>query len=184
MLTNALHMTEVKNISLSPTLCEFKFDSGYILWYHSVTEKSWSKSSYINLCEDVPGKVITNANQLWSVYKALDNNFTAGMFFLMKEGIMPMWEDPGNSNGGYWSFKVSRKNSNDVWKKLTAGFVGNSLTDDSKNMNCITGISISPKISNCIMKIWNNNYKITDLTIFTKEIDYLEPNTIRYNKNN
>ena len=177
-------MTEFNDISLLNKLSEFKFDSGYILWYHSVTEKSWSKSSYINLCEDIPGKVITDANQLWSIYKALDNTFTAGMFFLMRKGILPTWEDPSNSNGGYWSFKVSKRNSNDVWKKLTAGLVGNSLTCDSKNMTYITGISISPKISNCVMKILNNNSKITDVNIFTKEIDYLEPTTLRYNKHN
>ena len=51
-------------------------------------------------------------------------------------------------------------------------------------MTYITGISISPKISNCVMKIWNNNSKITDVNIFTKEIDYLEPTTLRYNKHN
>ena len=163
---------------------EFNFDTGYILWYHSVTDKSWAKSSYINLCQDIPDKNIKNANELWSIFHALDNNFTAGMFFLMKDGILPMFEDPQNSNGGYWSFKVSKKESNSVWMKLTAGLVGNSLTLNSENMKCITGISISPKISNCVMKIWNNNSKINDLTIFTKEIDYLNPETLRYNIHN
>ena len=161
---------------------EFKLDSGYVLWYHSVTEKSWAADSYINLCQDVPGKVIKTAKQLWSVYKALENNFTAGMFFLMKEGIMPMWEDPGNKNGGYWSFKVPKRSSNDVWNKLSAGLVGNSMTDDSKNMTSITGISISPKISNCVMKIWNNTSKVSKTDIFNKEIDYLDAGTLRYNK--
>jgi len=161
---------------------DFKLDTGYVLWYHSVIEKSWDANSYINLCEDIPDKVIRTAKQLWHVYSALDNNFTAGMFFLMKEGIMPMWEDPGNAKGGYWSFKVTKKSSNLTWKKLTAGLVGNSLIVNSKKMSCITGISISPKISNCVMKIWNNNSKITDCYMFTKEIDYLDPAIIRYNK--
>jgi hypothetical protein len=161
---------------------EFKLDFGYVLWYHSVVEKSWKANSYINLCEDIPGKVIRTAKQLWSVYAALDDNFTAGMFFLMKEGIMPMWEDPGNSHGGFWSYKVPKRNSNDVWKKLSAGLVGNSLTVDSKNMSCMTGISISPKISNCVMKIWNNNSRINNCHMFTKEIDYFDPATTRYNK--
>ena len=34
------------------------------------------------------------------------------------------------------------------------------------------------------MKICNNSSKINDLTIFTKEIDYLNPETLRYNKHN
>ena len=102
-------MTENNNIILPDSLDEFKFDTGYVLWYHSVTEKSWNKNSYINLCEDLPGKVIRNADQLWGIYNALDYNFTAGIFFLMKEGIMPLWEDISNSKGGYWSFKVLKK---------------------------------------------------------------------------
>ena len=181
-------MTEQKNENdninekTDNVIGEFKLDSGYVLWYHSVVEKSWSKDSYINLCQDVPGKVIRTATQLWNIFSALDNNFTAGMFFLMKEGIMPMWEDPSNAKGGYWSFKVSKRNSNDIWRKLSAGLVGNSLTSDADKMTYITGISISPKISNCVMKIWNSTSKITDCYMFTKEIDYLDPSSLRYNK--
>lgn len=160
---------------------EIEFETGYVLWYHSVTEKSWKADSYINLCQDLPGNKIKTVKQLWGIYKTLHNNFTAGMFFLMKEGIMPTWEDPGNEKGGYWSFKVPKKNSNDVWKNITAGFVGNSLTVESKNMNYMTGISISPKISNCVIKIWNNDHKMSDRYIF-EEIDYLDPESIRYNK--
>ena len=59
-------------------------------------------------------------------------------------------------------------------KKITAGLVGNSLTIDNKNMKYITGISISPKTSNCVMKIWNNNCVINNASLFTKEIDYLK----------
>jgi hypothetical protein len=172
---------ETKN--LNELRKNMRFENGYVLWYHSVVEKSWNKESYINLCEDIPGKVIINADQLWGIFNALNDNFTAGMFFIMKEGILPMWEDPGNYNGGFWSFKVPKRNSNDVWKKLTAGLFGNSLTVDSKHMSSITGISISPKISNCVMKIWNNTSKVTDLYMFTKEIDYLDPTSIRYTKN-
>lgn len=184
-ISNAIVMTEeTKNLNEIKELSEkMTFECGYVLWYHSVVEKSWSKESYINLCEDIPGKVIKNAVQLWGVFNALCNNFTAGMFFIMKEGILPMWEDPGNANGGFWSFKVPKRNSNDVWKKLTAGLVGNSLTVNSKNMSSLTGISISPKISNCVMKIWNNTSNVTDLYMFTKEIDYLDSASIRYTKN-
>jgi hypothetical protein len=117
--------------------------------------------------------------QLWGVYKTLKNNFTAGMFFLMREGVLPIWEDEKNKNGGYWSYKVPKKQSNDIWLKLSAALVGNTLTDD---MLTITGISVSPKITNCVMKIWNSDSSICKTDIFTKEIDYLDKETLRYNK--
>ena len=50
-------------------------------------------------------------------------------------------------------------------------------------MKIITGISISPKISNCVMKIWNST-QMSDVDIFTKEIDCLDQNSLRYNKHN
>ena len=59
----------------------FTFDKEYVLWYHSVTEKSWRKESYINLCVDLPEKCIRNGIELWQVYNTLQNQFTAGMFF-------------------------------------------------------------------------------------------------------
>ena len=174
--------TEIETSIQNNNIKDYPLENGYILWYHSVVDKSWEKDSYINLCQDLPGKVIKTANQLWSIFSFFNNNFTAGMFFLMKEGIMPMWEDPGNSNGGYWSCKVTKRNSNDIWKKISAGFIGNSLTSDNDKMKSITGISISPKISNCVMKIWNNTSKISSCDMFTEEIDCLSPSSIRYNK--
>jgi len=163
-------------------MSEFKFDNGYVLWYHSVTEKSWKLDSYVNLCQDLPDKMIRNAEQLWSIYKKLDNNFTAGMFFLTKKGVTPLWEDPTNINGGFWSFKVPKRISDEVWKKLTASLVGNTLTSNIDYMKSITGISISPKISNCVMKILNSNSNLNECDLFTKEIDYLNQDIIRYNK--
>lgn len=161
---------------------EFKLDGEYVLWYHSVLEKKWTADSYINLCQDIPEKSVSTAKQLWEVYDVLENNFTAGMFFLMRKGIMPTWEDPQNSEGGFWSYKVPKKKSNISWKQLSAGFVGNSLTANPENIQYITGISISPKISNCVIKIWNNTSEMNDCSILTKEIDCLDPTTIRYNK--
>jgi hypothetical protein len=158
---------------------DIQLETGYVLWYHSVTEKSWEKDSYINLCQDLPDKTIRSVKQLWGVYKTLKNNFTAGMFFLMREGVLPIWEDEKNKNGGYWSYKVPKKQSNDIWLKLSAALVGNTLTDD---MLTITGISVSPKITNCVMKIWNSDSSICKTDIFTKEIDYLDKETLRYNK--
>lgn len=166
--------SEIKDIIL---------DNKYVLWYHSVENKSWEKDSYINLCQDFPNNVISTANQLFSIYNSIKNNFTAGMFFLMKEGVFPSWEDASNINGGCWSCKVPKKKTNEMWNKMSAGLIGNTLTSDQKYIKSITGISISPKISNCVLKIWNNSSELNNCEIFTKEIDYLNQSCIRYNKN-
>ena len=54
--------------------------------------------------------------------------------------------------------------------------------ENSENEELINGISIGPKINNCIFKIWNASYKSltnkslrTDIDIFANnEIFYLE----------
>ena len=102
------------------------------------------------------------------------------MFFNKKGGNAFM----GRSNKYKWwilVFESSKRISDEVWKKLTASLVGNTLTSNIDYMKSITGISISPKISNCVMKILNSNSNLNECDLFTKEIDYLNQDIIRYN---
>lgn len=155
----------------------------FVVWYHSVTNTSWSKNSYENLCDGLPDKSVETIRDLCQVYASYQKNVTAGMFFLMRKGIMPMWEDPANAKGGYWSFKVPKRSSNDVWLQLTSAFVGNTLLKDSSKSDQITGISASPKISNCVMKIWNRDRSFSSKNVFTEKIDFLEPGSLMYKAN-
>lgn len=155
------------------------FDSEYKIWYHSITEKSWSKDSYINLCKDFKDEKINNSFDLGGIYTKLNNNFNAGMFFLMKKDILPLWEDPHNVNGGYWSLKIPKKKSTETWLKLSASFVGNTLLNHEKDMANITGISISPKISNCVIKVWVA--KKNKIDTFNKKMDFIQFDNMRFN---
>ncbi len=159
---------------------DVEFSDSYTLWYHDVMDSSWTKESYKNLCKGVTVEDSVNTGkQLWGVYHSFHSNITAGMFFLMRKGILPLWEDEANEKGGFWSFKVPKNASNEVWATLTAAFVGNTLTKVPGNMREITGISVSPKISNCVMKIWVRSNK-TKATDFQSEIKYLEPSLLIY----
>ena len=79
------------------------------------------------------------------------------MLFLMRKGINPTWEDPKNVNGGCFSFKV---NNNDVyksWTNLSYLLTGETLSNNHRLQEKISGITISPKKSFCIIKIWLQN---------------------------
>jgi hypothetical protein len=155
----------------------------FVVWYHSITNNSWAQDSYINLCENLPNKSVSTVVDLTRIYSAFQHNVTAGMFFLMRKGIMPLWEDPNNKQGGVWSFKVVKRHSNEVWLQLTAAFVGNCLLSNPEDSYEITGISVSPKISNCVMKIWNRDRKKNSKNIFNNNVQYLEPSTLIYKEN-
>jgi translation initiation factor 4E len=121
----------------------------WTLWAHLPHDIDWSVNSYkpilsfssveeaVALCETLPDKMIKNC-----------------MLFLMRQGIQPVWEDPKNRKGGCFSYKVNNKSVSDAWKKLSYSLIGETLTEDMGLLQQINGITISPKKSFCIIKIW------------------------------
>jgi len=148
------------SIVLTATSTEPLSDN-WVLWFHRVDNDKWDLNSYTELCtlsdlEDFHGMF----NTFFNITEKMTAN--AGMFFLMREGVTPMWEDKRNRNGGMWSYKVPKKEGNilksDVtWKHICAACVGMTLTKNPEDMKYITGLSISPKLDNCIIKIWTGD---------------------------
>jgi hypothetical protein len=99
----------------------------------------------------------------------------ACMLFVMKDGIAPMWEDPKNRNGGSFSYKVSNKNVCEVWRELNYVLVGETISNTSSFVNCVTGITISPKKNFCIIKIWMSNCDNQNPANVTTEVKGLIP---------
>ena len=96
------------------------------------------------------------------------------MFFLMKENIKPIYEDPKNKNGGYWSMRITKKDSDIFWKKIVYYLCIDQITDTSKNELLINGLSISPKVNNNIFKIWNSDYKNINKKCIRNDLDFIQ----------
>ena len=83
----------------------------WVLWAHLPHDTDWSLKSYIRIMElssmehviginnTIPPKMIKNC-----------------MLFLMRKGVIPMWEDEKNRNGGCFSYKIANKNVFRCWK--------------------------------------------------------------------
>ena len=150
---------------------EYNINCKWVLWFHSLTENKWTKTSYKELCE------INSLTDLKSLMDILNmQHLQNGMYFLMRENIFPNWEDPDNREGGCWSYKVSSKKIKSIWDKLLENCIIENILDpeDTKsdddniqfNMDEINGISISPKKEFNIIKIWNKNSdKVIDLKL-------------------
>tara|TARA_B110000037_G_scaffold184797_2_gene213874 strand:+ start:1155 stop:1601 length:447 start_codon:yes stop_codon:yes gene_type:complete len=134
------------------------------MYFHEVNNSKWGVDSYIKISD------IKNLNDLLYLYKKIPN-YTSGMFFLMKGDIAPIYEDKRNINGGVWTFKLSKKHCDIFWKELCILFCQNKITKDGKNDNIINGMSISPKISNIIFKLWIS--KNSDINILRNDINNL-----------
>ena len=132
---------------------------------HLPHDTDWTLSSYkhifkyttiedtIAITETLPEKKIKNC-----------------MLFIMRDGILPTWEDSKNRNGGCFSYKVSNKNVVEVWKDLTYVLVGESVSNLIPFVSSVTGITISPKKNFCIIKIWMTDCKNQNPAVVSTEV--------------
>lgn len=139
----------------------------WVLWNHGLHDKSWTNDSYRDLY---------SIKNLFDVKTILDNlsveYLKNSMFFFMKTGIFPTWEDHHNRNGYNISYKVPLNHLEKSWNNL----LFKVLTDNDKNIN---GISISPKKEFNIIKLWVNS---NDRNIFNLD-RYINPKNGRIKRN-
>jgi hypothetical protein len=163
--------------SISETPVFHKLRYKWNLWAHLPQDPDWTVKSYkkiyqfktveeaIAITESLPADLVKNC-----------------MLFIMRDGVTPMWEDPKNRNGGCFSYKVSNKNVFEVWRDLTYVLIGESISTNSIFVNCVTGITISPKKNFCIVKIWMTNCDHQNPVIVTSEVRNLTPQGCLFKK--
>ena len=136
------------------------------MYYHLPENKNWDLSSYTVLMGNIDSveSVIALNNQL---HEHVVRNC---MLFVMRDGITPMWEDPKNRSGGCFSYKINNKAVAKVWKELSYVIVGDTISKQQSFANCVTGITISPKKSFCIVKIWMADCSNQNPELVTNEL--------------
>jgi hypothetical protein len=145
-----------------------KLQYKWTLWAHLPQDSDWTKNSY------KPIFTFTNVEEVIAILNVVPETMVKNcMLFIMREGVMPMWEDPKNRNGGCFSYKVSNKNVCDVWRDLTYALVGDSISNNKVFVNSVTGITISPKKNFCIIKIWMYDCNNQNPAIVTNEVKNL-----------
>ena len=131
--------------------------SNWTFYLHLHDNREWNLESYkkimsFNRAEDA---ILLNDEIHYDLIKK-------SMMFLMKEDIHPMWEDPKNKDGGCFSFKVSNRDIETVWKHVYFHILGSSIMKNKENIQYINGITLSPKKKFCILKIWMNDCHLKD----------------------
>lgn len=129
-----------------------KLKDNWTLWFHNPSDANWGLDSYKKI------KEVSSVSQFWELFNSIDNILVENsMLFFMKNSIVPLWEDAKNKQGGCWSFKIYKNSVFKVWEQLCIHCIAQSITKDTNDSCMINGISISPKKSFCIIKIWNND---------------------------
>jgi hypothetical protein len=152
-----------------------KFDFKYNVWFHDANDTNFEIEGFnlISNINDVNDFIIIN-EILKINYKMLLN----GMFFVMKDGIKPLWNDEQNKDGGCISWKIEKNNSLEYWCNFFLLFITNNLPRELNKYN-INGISINPKKNCNIFKLWVgkdinsqviNNINMTDKCLFNNHL--------------
>ena len=140
----------------------------WTLWAHLPHDTDWSIGSYKRIMN------INSVTELITLYDCLNDKLIQNcMLFLMRKGIKPTWEDTRNKDGGCFSFKIPNKNVPALWKNLSYGLLGESLSSNPKFVETINGITVSPKKMFCIIKVWVSSCDFTDCSLFV-DIDNLD----------
>ncbi len=119
----------------------------WVLWFHDMKNSNWTINGYEQIFQ------FDTIEDFWILYNGI-NDFTNGMYYLMRLGYPPIWDHEKNINGGAWTFKVDKRNLNKFWEELSCYCIGETICDES---NSIVGISISPKIRFATVRVWTNN---------------------------
>ncbi len=128
----------------------------WCLYYHNPADTKWTPDSYQNIT------TVRTWGDFFAVHKELQEvSIQHGMFFWMREGVPPLYENHANIKGGCYSLRVSRQRANHYFLLYTIASMLGCVVSDSSNQ--IQGVSISPKRiveknqSFNVIKIWNQN---------------------------
>jgi hypothetical protein len=159
----------------------------WTLYFHSPREKKWGIETYTAI------GIAKTWRDVYGILNALgENKIRGGMYFWMRRGIPPLWENFQNIRGGSYSLRGSLDSGVDVFITYSvAAMLGVAThTKDDK----IVGCSISPKlvgngdhqnIGFYVIKVWNqdcttynkpNGLQILDRRITLEEILYVPHN--------
>jgi hypothetical protein len=149
----------------------------WVLWYHDPNNSDYSLRSYIKIVE------IKDATDFWTVIEAISSEaWNSGMFFLMREGIRPLWDAPENDKGGAWSKKVDASETHSVFVDCMVHCLANKLL--KSNNEVVAGVTLSPKGNFHIIKVWNTTTTVSDRKLFSPTLKMKLGDDIAYKAHN
>jgi hypothetical protein len=143
----------------------------WTLWSHLPHDTDWTLKSYKKIVD------IESVEDMISLMEDVLSPMLVQncMFFIMKEGIKPMWEDDKNRDGGCFSYKIASNTAYDVWKDVGYHVVGNCISNNMSFVSSINGFTISPKKNFCIFKIWMKDSTHQNPAIIKSSVKGLSP---------
>lgn len=149
----------------------------WILWYHDPNNSDYSLGSYIRILE------ITNVSDFWAIVEAISPEaWNSGMFFFMKQGYRPLWDVPENEKGGAWSKRIDATETHAAFVDCMVHCMAGKML--KSHNETIAGVTVSPKGSFHIIKIWNTTTSVSDRRLLSPSLRMKVGDDIAYKAHN
>lgn len=154
----------------------------WIVWKHDINNGNWKIEGFDVLYE------IKSIYDFWCFFNNLGKiNFKDSYIYVMRKGVLPIWEDKNNRNGGTCSIRIDNDKISYYFTELMM-YIVNEYLINNDDYSEINGVSILTKGNWTFIKILNRNRDINPIDLMNKDIknNYLElsikykPNTPEY----
>ena len=135
---------------------EFKLKHSWTLWFHNLKSDDWTISGFEKIQD------IHSLSDFWIVINNIDIHI--GMYYLMRDNILPIWDHPDNINGYNYTFKCTLNDTSKIFQNIACLIIGETMNID--NSEYLDGISTSPKSKNNIIRLWSNKQLDQKNTIY------------------
>ena len=135
----------------------------WVLWQHNRASRDWSLKGYLSVAE------FNTVEEFWNIYNDLPT-LVHDMWFLMRKGIPPLWEDEINQKGGAYKFRIANSTADNTWLILTLHLISETICLEPELSSLVSGISLSPK-----------NYGYSTISVWTLEADKIRLHTFPNN---
>lgn len=157
-------MSDISNMCLN------KLNNHWTIWLHLPHDTNWNIDSYKKIC------TFSYLEEGISILDNIQEKLVINcMLFIMREDILPIWEDEKNKYGSCISYKINNRLTYNIWKQMTLYMISEILLNNLEYQKSINGITVSPKKNFCIIKLWfNENIDNKSNIIINNEIKELE----------
>jgi len=142
---------------------DIALNTSWNLYFHDYMDSNWDRESY-----EIIGSVGT-VIQFWTMFNVIKTKIDSGMFFLMRDGIFPKWDDNVNKTFSFLTIKVVKQSVTSFAESLFMRMTNDAIISQETLPNTsIAGISVSPKKNFCIFKLWiySQDEQHKDITLY------------------
>jgi len=141
--------------------------SGFTFWY--LKKDSGRGALQTNYQEQIKKlATFSTVEDFWAYYSHMirPNDLSVSADYnLFRDGIVPMWEDPANRNGGKWVVRLKKGMASRCWEDALLALIG----DEFQLGDEMCGVVLSTKFQEDILSFWTKTADDRELTYSIRE---------------